>query len=600
MLLLDITIVNVALPNIASSLGASLSDLQWVIDAYALTLASLLLTAGSVADLYGRRLVFAVGTGVFVIGSLLCGLATGPLFLVLARSGQGIGGAAMFATALALLGNAFRNKDRGTAFGVFGAVTGVAIAVGPVLGGLITTALSWRWIFYLNLPVGVAAIVIALLRVDESRAPQARRPDWLGFATFSSALAALVYGLIRSSSYGWTDDRVIVCLGLAALLLVLFIAAERLQKNPMFDLELCRNPSFVGGLVAAFALSGALYAMVTYLVLYLQNILGFSAIQTGLRFLVLTGATFVVAGGVGRLTSVVPVRLLIAPGFVLVGTGLLLMRGLDETSPWTHLVPGFILAGIGAGMINPPLASTAVGVVPPEQAGMASGVNTTFRQVGIATGIAVLGSVFAARLRDSATATLASSPQHVSATDVARALGGGHSSPNGLPGIVRQAVWIGFADGLNLILLLAGLLAFLAAVLTFALIRQRDFVDLHESVIVQPTPRTPLLAALARPVPSNTNGHQSNRAAATIAAVAAARRQAGAVGAAVAAVQSGRAAPGRSQPRRRARLDAHLLRPRGTDQPLTVTTEPTSPETGGSTTSGSRRGRLRRKLPWQP
>src|SRR3954449_4722783 len=202
MLLLDITIVNVALPDIQGAFGASLADLQWVIDAYALTLAALLLTAGSIADLVGRRLVFAVGIAVFTLGSLLCGLASGTTFLSLARALQGVGGAIMFATSLALLAQAFAPSERGTAFGVFGAVTGVAVAIGPVLGGAITSGLSWRWIFFVNIPIGVGALGGRLLKVDESRDPRPRRIDYVGFATFSAGLAALVYGLIRSGPDG--------------------------------------------------------------------------------------------------------------------------------------------------------------------------------------------------------------------------------------------------------------------------------------------------------------------------------------------------------------------------------------------------------------
>src|SRR6266576_3074711 len=397
MLLLDITIVNVALPNIQSQLDASLSDLQWVINAYALSLAALLLTAGSLADLLGRRKVFAIGVAIFTTGSLLCGLAPSPLFLVLARAGQGVGGAIMFATSLALLANAFHGKDRGVAFGVFGAITGVAVAVGPVLGGVITSGLSWHWIFLVNIPIGIATIAAILTRVEESRDPRARRPDWLGFVTFSTALVALVYGLIESNTHGWGSTTVVGSLVAAVVLLSAFVAVELLQSAPMFDFSLLRKPTFVGGLAAAFAISAGLFALLTYLVLYLQNVLGFSPAQTGVRLLALTGAIFATAGIAGRLSARVPTRLLIGPGFVLIGSGLLLMRGLTPSSEWTHLLPGLILAGFGAGLVNVPLASTAVGVVEPARAGMASGINSTFRQVGIATGVAALGSILASQ-----------------------------------------------------------------------------------------------------------------------------------------------------------------------------------------------------------
>ena len=219
-LLLDITIVNVALADIQGELGASLSDLQWVIDAYALSLAALLLTAGSLADLYGRRKVFVIGTALFMVGSIACGAAQDIYVLQLSRAFQGIGGAAMFATALALIASAFQGRDRGIAFGVFGATTGVAVAVGPVLGGVLTSGLSWRWIFFVNIPICLLAIAIAATRVRESHDPRAGRPDWFGFGTFSLALGALVYGLIRAGQTQWDDARVVFCLVAAAVLLV--------------------------------------------------------------------------------------------------------------------------------------------------------------------------------------------------------------------------------------------------------------------------------------------------------------------------------------------------------------------------------------------
>jgi EmrB/QacA subfamily drug resistance transporter len=482
MLLLDITIVNVALPDIQHAFGASLSDLQWVIDAYALTLAALLLTAGSVADLVGRRLVFAIGIGVFTAGSLLCGLAPDATFLAISRAFQGIGGAIMFATSLALLAQAFQGRERGIAFGAFGAITGVAVAIGPVLGGAITSGASWRWIFFVNIPIGIAAVAATLTRVDESRDPNARRPDWAGFLTFSAGLAALVFGLIRSNVDGWGSTTVVGSLVAAAVLLAAFAAVERLQRAPMFDFKLLRVPTFDGGLAAAWGISASLFALLTYLVLYLQNILGYSAIQAGIRFLPLTLAIFFTAGIAGRLSARVPVRLLIAPGFALVGAGLLLMRGLNPGSDWTHLLPGMIVAGVGAGLVNVPLASTAVGVVAPARAGMASGINSTFRQVGIATGVAALGSILASQLRGSVVDGLAGTPlaghahaiaERVSSGDIGQAIA---AAPASMRATVAHTAQAGFVDGLNAILLIGAIVALGAAVATAALIRRRDFV----------------------------------------------------------------------------------------------------------------------------
>jgi EmrB/QacA subfamily drug resistance transporter len=481
MLLLDLTIVNVALPTIQRSFHASLADLQWVIDAYALSLAALMLTAGSLADRFGRRVVFAVGVGIFAVGSLLCGLSSDAVFLCVARAAQGIGGATMFATSLALLSDAFRGRDRGTAFGVFGAVTGVSVATGPVLGGIITSGLSWRWIFFVNIPLAVVALAITLTRVGESRNPNAHRADWLGFVIFSSALASLVYGLIHANAVGWGATGVLVYFAVAVVLMFAFIMLERHQAYPMLDLGLLRVPTFVGGLVAAFAVNGSIFALLTYLTIYQQDILGYSALSTGLHFLTLTGALFLVSGIAGRLTSHAPVRLLIAPGFVFIGVGLFLMRA-SSASGWTHLIPGFICAGIGAGLVNTPLASTAVGVVEPARAGMASGINSTLRQVGTATGVAALGSLLATQLRSNVTAHLAHTALASAAHGLAQAISqGGVSSallrvPAASRGMLASIARSGFVSGLNVILLIGAILAVVAAALVMVLIRQRDFV----------------------------------------------------------------------------------------------------------------------------
>ena len=365
MLLLDLTIVNVALPNIAGHFNSSLSGLQWVIDAYALALASFLLTAGVLADRNGRRLLFVIGVVVFTVGSALCGTATGMVMLALSRAFQGIGGAIMFATSLALLSESFKGPERGIAFGIWGGITGLAVATGPVIGGALVTGLGWRWIFLVNIPVGVFVFALALLRVDESSDPEPKRLDLPGFITFSTGLFALIFALIRSNHDGWSSPVVIGSLVAAAVLLGAFTAVELLRRDPMFDFKLLRVPTFDGGLVAAFAMSASIFSMLTYLILWVQGVLGLSALATGVRFLPLSLSIFFTAAIAGRLTSLVPTRLLIAPGFVLTGIGLLLMRGLTVTSDWTHLLPGMIVCGVGAGLVNVPLVATAVGVVAP-------------------------------------------------------------------------------------------------------------------------------------------------------------------------------------------------------------------------------------------
>ena len=488
MLLLDITIVNVALPDIQLALKSSFSDLQWIVDAYALTLAAFLLTAGSIADMYGRRLLYLIGLAVFTGASALCGFAVTTLMLQLSRALQGVGGAIMFAVSLALLADAFRGKDRGIAFGVWGGVTGLAVAIGPLLGGILTSGLSWRWIFFVNVPIGIVAVVIAVLKVSESRAQQVTRPDWAGFALFTVALASLVYGLIESNQRSFTDGLVLGCFAAAAVLLVAFVLVELRIEHPMFDLSLFRLPTFAGGSVAAFGLSASIFAMLLYLVLYLQDILGYSPLGTGARLMFLSGGTLATAIVAGRLSSRVPVRLLIGPGLILVGAGLLLMRGLDAGSTWTHLIAGMIVGGLGVGLVNPPLASTAVGVVPPQQAGMASGINSTFRQVGIATGIALLGTLFSNNVSDEVRTRVAAVPGLArQGSQIATAVQSGQigNMIGKLPGPARQAVGTitraAFTTGLNGILLVAAIIALVSAVVSLAAIRSKDFAQQQRS-----------------------------------------------------------------------------------------------------------------------
>ncbi len=442
MLLIDITIVVVALPSIQGSLHTSLSDVQWTLDAYSLSLASLLLPTGSLADILGRKRVFAMGLAVFTVGSLLCGLASSALMLILCRALQGIGGATIFATSLALLAGAFHGKERGLAFGIWGGVVALSSALGPLLGGLLTTEASWRWIFFVNLPIGVIAILITVYRVSESRPPQHRRFDPIGFVLFTVGLTALVYGLIESSRRGWGSSVVVVSIIIAAVLLTAFPITQYVIKQPMFDLKLFRKPTFVGGAVAAFGINGGLYAIFVYIVLYLQNVDHKSALGAGAAVAIVTAGSLITAIPSGRLSAHMPVRWLIGPGLLLIGIGLLLMRGLTPGISWTHLIPGFAVAGLGSGMVNSPLASTAVGVVQPQDSGMASGINSTFRQVGIATMIAVLGTIFASKL------------DHVSGAAIA----------------------VRYPSAINELLLICAVVAFVTGVASTLLIRQKDFI----------------------------------------------------------------------------------------------------------------------------
>jgi EmrB/QacA subfamily drug resistance transporter len=476
MLLLDITIVNVALPSIERDLGADFADLQWVIDAYALTLAALLLTGGSLADRVGRRRVFLIGLVAFTVASVLCGLATSPLTLNLARALQGIGGAFMFATSLALIASAYSGRDRGTAFGLWGATTGAAVAVGPLVGGVLTEGIGWEAIFFVNVPIGILAVALTLARVEESRNPEAGAPDWPGTVLFSGALFLLIFGLIRGNPEGWQSAPIVAALVGAVVLLVAFVAVERRRgDDAMLDLRLFRLAAFDGASIAAFVLSAAMFAMFLYLTLYIQNILAYSALESGIRFMPVTLLSFVVAPVSGKFAERVGVRWFIAGGLALVGAGLLLMGGLEAGDDWTALLAGFLVAGGGIGMVNPALATAAIGVVDPRRSGMASGINSTFRQVGIATGIAAWGAIFQHVVRDefargAARAGLGGAGQRGEVADFI-AFGGARRSGNPqLAKIGEQA----FAAGLNHLLLLAGLLAFAGALLCALLIRPAE------------------------------------------------------------------------------------------------------------------------------
>jgi EmrB/QacA subfamily drug resistance transporter len=483
MLLIDITVVNVALPDIQRELDASFSELQWVIDAYALTLAALMLTAGSIADRFGRRRVFAVGLGIFSVASLACGLAPSAVALDLLRGVQGIGGAVMFATSLALIGSAFSGKERGTAFGIFGATTGAALAVGPLVGGALTQGLGWEWIFFVNVPIGLAAMAVTLTRVEESRDPQAGRIDAPGVVTWSAALFLLIFALVRGNDAGWGSTQILACLIAAAVLLVAFVAREVRAESPMLDLSLFRVPSFAGAAIVGFTLSASLYSMFLYITLYLQNVLGYSPLAAGARLLPLTMLALLVAPISGRLTSRVPLRLPLGAAMVLVGIALVLMSTLDADSDWTALLPGFVLAGIGNGLVNPPLASTQIGVVEPRRGGMASGIGNTFRQVGIATGIAGYGALFQHDVEHKTVAALRGVDPSKLPDGLGQALSSGQIGQIAarLDPSVREsfehAVRVGFTGALHELFLIGAVVAAVGAVGALALVRQRDLVS---------------------------------------------------------------------------------------------------------------------------
>ena len=531
MLLLDITVVNTALPAIREDLDASFTDLQWVVDAYTLTLAAVVLTAGSLADRLGRRRVFAIGLGIFSVASLVAGLATDPTFLNIARGVQGVGGAAMFAVSLALIAQEFSaGRERGMAMGVYGATIGLAVAFGPLVGGAVVDSLGWEWIFFLNVPIGAAAIAISYARVRESRDPNATRVDWGGLVTFSSALLLLVLGLLRGNDEGWGSTLIVslfaasgvllalirgneegwgssLIVGLfaaAVLLLVAFVAIERRVAEPMLPLGLFKRPAFTGVQLAAFGISASMFALFLYLTLYLQNFLGHSPTEAGLRYLPLTVAVFLVAPIAGALLSRVQARVMISLGLVGAGAGLMLMAGVDATDDWTGLLGGFIVAGAGIGLLNPAIADVAVSVVPKEQSGMASGINDTFRQVGVALGVAVWGAIFlgagSSKVQELTGLGADRSREIVEAASSGNLDQALTQVPAGSRAQVADAAREGFLAGFNSISVLGGILAFAAAIGAFLLVRERDIERGAEEVVEGEADAAPAHQAVPEPI----------------------------------------------------------------------------------------------------
>jgi EmrB/QacA subfamily drug resistance transporter len=397
MLMLDIAVVNTALSSISDDLHTGLSGLQWVIDAYTLALATVVLSAGSLADRLGRRRVFLVGLAVFTISSLACALSGSIVALDAARAVQGLGAAAMFAVSLALLAHAYPGmRERAGALAVYGATIGASFAVGPLVGGLITSGLSWRWIFLVNIPIGIVAIAATLARVEESRDPLARKIDWLGQLVLGGGLFLLVLALLRGNDQGWGSTAIVAQLSGAAVLLALFALVEQRVKEPMLPLHFFRNRGFAATQAGTVAISASFFAVFLYTTLYLQNVLGLSAIQTGLVYMPGTVLMFIVSGASAQLGEKVSPRLMISGGLVLVGAGMLLMTMAGVGSSWTIVLPGEVIALIGTGLFNPAMSGVAMGSLPQRHSGLAAGAYDTFRQAGMAVGIAALGALIPA------------------------------------------------------------------------------------------------------------------------------------------------------------------------------------------------------------
>ncbi|MGC5566045.1 MFS transporter [Streptomyces sp. FR-108] len=495
MLMLDLSVVAVALPGIRESLDASFSEMQWVFDAYALTLAAFLVISGSLADRRGRKRVFLVGLAVFTAASLACGLAGSIEVLNVGRGVQGVGAAIMFAVGPALLGHEFHGKERAAAFSVFGAAVGIAAASGPLIGGALTGGPGWRWIFFVNVPVGVVTLLVAVRRLRESRLAGSAAPDFAGMTVFTVSLAALVLAIIRGNTDGWFSASNLALYTVAGACLVAFLALARVRgENAMMDLRMFRNRTFVGLCAVTFFANAAGLPPIFVETSYLQNVLGSSAWEAGLQFLPLSLGMFVFGALTGALTGKVPFRIIMGLSQLALGVSLLLTHRSGADDSWTALVPSLVVMGAAFGLFQPTRAALAIGVAEPAKAGVASGINETFQQVGTALGIAVAGAFFENRVADSFAGSGAAASLGDKSDEVASAVSAGAIEPAAKaagPALHDQVLTDGrhaFTEGFHQAMTLCAVLAFAAALIAFAFLRDKD---LHESALTGVPPELP-------------------------------------------------------------------------------------------------------------
>jgi EmrB/QacA subfamily drug resistance transporter len=396
MIMLDNTVVNVALPAIQADLNAGLSELQWIVTGYALTFAALMLSGGKLADMLGRRLIFVVGIVIFTLSSLVCGLADSGDMLIGARVVQGVGAALMNPATLSIIAAAFPARERGTAIGIWAGVSALALAIGPLVGGLLTEHVGWQWIFFINVPVGVVAIVASYLLIDESKdTSREQRLDLPGLLTGGLGLFAVTYGLIEANDFGWGSARIVGSFAAGALLLIAFVLLERHQRLPMLDLSLFRSGTFTGANLVVLLTALSMFGVFFFVSLYMQNILGYSAVQAGAAFLPMTLLIVVVAPIAGRLTDRIGSRWLMASGMTLLSIQLLYLSTLGTAATYWRLLPAMIIGGFGMAMTMTPSAAAAVRSVPVDKSGVGSAVLNSFRQVGGSVGIALMGAIVA-------------------------------------------------------------------------------------------------------------------------------------------------------------------------------------------------------------
>ena len=411
MIMLDNTIVNVALPAIQKDLGIGVSELEWTVTAYALTFAVLLLTGGKLGDLYGRRRIFTIGLVVFTLSSLACGLSSSATELISARAVQGVGSALMMPATLSIITATFAARERGMAIGIWAGVSAMALAIGPLLGGVITEHISWNWIFFVNVPIGILGVIVSILVVPESRdTSKEQRLDLPGLLSSGIGLLALVYALIEAHKYGWTSGLILGLFAIAAIAFVAFVLLEMHQRLPMLDLTLFRNGTFAGANVVILMVGLAMFGIFVFFPIYMQTFRGWSPIQAGAALLPWTLLIVIFAPIAGKLSDRVGSRWLIAGGMTTVALCCLELSTVTVDSSFWHMLPGFVLGGLGMSFVMTPMSAAVMSAAPVAKAGVASGVLNTFRQVGVALGIAIMGAVITNR--EAAAARAGADPPH--------------------------------------------------------------------------------------------------------------------------------------------------------------------------------------------
>ena len=447
MIMLDNTVVNVALPSIQRDLGICLTELEWTVNAYALTFAVLMLSGGKLADFFGRRRVFLIGLAIFTLSSLVCGLATTGGTLIGARTVQGVGAALMMPATLSIISATFPPHQRGMAIGIWAGVSAMALAIGPLIGGLVTEHIAWSWIFFLNVPIGVVGLIVGRLVIDESRdTSREQRLDIPGLLASAVGLFALTFALIEANSYGWTDPVIVGLFALSAVALAAFVLLERHQRSPMLDLSLFRSSTFAGANVVALLVTLAMFGVFFFMSIYMQNILGYSATKTGAAFLPMTILIILIAPIAGKSSDRIGSRALMTVGMLCLAASLAIFSRLGLDSTFWDIFPGLIVGGFGMALVMTPMTAAALGSVPVEKSGVGSGVLNTFRQVGGALGIAVMGAIVASYVD----------------------LSGGRPDP------------ASFIDGFQVALLVSAVFALLGAVIAAATIRKHRHLDAGE------------------------------------------------------------------------------------------------------------------------